>query len=140
MYEQQLKSYEAAIALPFRITSQGGIAMANSQAQVWADRVKGAVNTRIGERVMFSKFGTEIANYEWSTVTDMEDVVMTEIDNLFTSTFPTLTLDQVTVEYDSINNFVLVDIEYTTPNLDKVTTATGIAVVAGNLPIYEENR
>ena len=140
MYESQLKSYEAAIALPFRITPQGNIATATSQADVWQDRVRGAMNTRMGERVMFSKFGTDIANYEWSTVTDIEDVILSEIENLFTSTFPTLTLDQVTVEYDELNNRVLVDVEYSAPNLDKLTTNVGMAVVAGNLPIYEENR
>jgi phage baseplate assembly protein W len=140
MYEYQLKTYEAAIALPFKISSQGGIGMAQSQAQVWSDRVKGAINTRVGERVMFSRFGTEIANYEWSTQTDMENAVLTEIENLFTTFFPTLTLDQVSVEYDDINNSVLVDVEYTTPNMDSIKTNVGVAVVAGNLPIYEEPR
>jgi hypothetical protein len=94
----------------------------------------------MGERVMFSKFGTDIANYEWSTVTDIEDVILSEIENLFVATFPTLTLDQVTVDYDELNNRVLIDVEYSTPNLDKLTTNVGMAVVSGNLPIYEENR
>jgi hypothetical protein len=140
MFEQQLKSYESAISLPFRITPQGNIAKAMSQSEVWQDRVKTGINTRLGERVMFSRFGTDIANYEWSTVSDIENVVITEVENLFTSTFPTLTLDQVTVEYDEINNRVLVDVEYSTPNLDKLTNTVGMAVVSGNLPIYEENR
>jgi phage baseplate assembly protein W len=140
MFEQQLKSYESAISLPFRITPQGSIAKAMSQSEVWQDRVKTGINTRLGERVMFSRFGTDIANYEWSTVSDIENVVITEVENLFTSTFPTLTLDQVTVEYDEINNRVLVDVEYSTPNLDKLTNTVGMAVVSGNLPIYEENR
>lgn len=140
MYENQLKSYESAIALPFRITPQGGIATAQNQAQVWADRVKGALNTRFGERVMFSKFGTEIPSYQWDTVTSMEEIVITEVENLFTSFFTTLILDQVTVEHDEINNVVIVDVEYTTPNMDKITTNVGLAVVAGNLPLYEEPR
>jgi phage baseplate assembly protein W len=140
MYENQLKTYETAIALPFRFTPQGGIAMAQSQTQVWADRVKGALNTRFGERVMFSRFGTEIPTHQWDTVTDTEEIILTEVENLFTAFFPTLILDQVTVEHDEVNNVVIVDVEYTTPSMDKITTNVGLAVVAGNLPLFEEPR
>jgi len=140
MYDNQLKTYESAISLPFRITAQGGIKVAQSQAQVWADRVRGALNTRFDERVMFSRFGTQIASYEWDTVTNMEEVILTEVENMFTAFFPTLVLDQVTVEHDEVNNVVVVDVEYTTPNMDKITTNVGLAVVAGNLPLYEEPR
>jgi phage baseplate assembly protein W len=114
--------------------------MAQSQTQVWADRVKGALNTRFGERVMFSRFGTEIPTHQWDTVTDTEEIILTEVENLFTAFFPTLILDQVTVEHDEVNNVVIVDVEYTTPSMDKITTNVGLAVVAGNLPLFEEPR
>lgn len=131
---------ENAISLPFRFDSTGNVAHVTDQPHIWADRVKSAVGTIAGERVMRSEFGTDIALMHFDTTFDVEETIKDKVSALFGTTFPTLVLDDVTVFNNEVTNTVEVTVVYLLPNQETVTTQVGVATLAGTQQIYEENR
>lgn len=131
---------EKAISLPFRFDSTGNVAKSTDQTHIWADRVRSAVGTISGERVMRSEFGSDIALISFDTVFSIEESVKDKVSALFSTTFPTLVLEDVSVFNNEVTNTVEVTVVYLLPNQERITTQVGVATLTGTLPIYEENR
>jgi len=131
---------ESAIALPFRFTAAGNVQIETSQSAIWSDRVKSALGTIQGQRLLYSDFGTKIPATAWDTRTVMQEVISDEVSSMFLSLFPTLILDEVNISVDEKNNTIYADVVYRLPNQEVIRTQTGIAALSGIYPIYEENK
>ena len=130
---------EVALKMPFQFTARGSLATVTDQETIWADRVKSALGTIAGERIMHSTFGTEIPTSAWDTKSSMQNLMPERISGVFTTLFPTLQLNEIVLDFDDFNNILYVTIEYSLPNQKKLTTQVGIATLSGVQPIYEEN-
>jgi hypothetical protein len=130
---------EVAIALPFRIDAQGNIASSSDQSSIWADRVKSAVGTIKGTRLMRSFYGTDISEGMLTTVAEMSGVITDEITKVFSAQFPTLTLLGVSVDWDDSQNTIQADVLYKLPSQDEAKTQVGIASLSSNNQLSEVN-
>ena len=133
---------ESALRLPLSLDNYGNIVMTSNQNKIWADRVRSAIGTIRGERVMLPAYGSKISDSLFAGQTETEQVIKREISSVFNLYLPLLTLDEV--EVISTNDVgsdgtMTANITYTLPNLTQVTTAVGIVTINGNYPPYEEN-
>ena len=131
---------EYAIALPFNFDSFGGVGSTTSQEKIWADRLRSAIGTTVGERIMRSNYGTEIPRESFNTVTEMEGVILREIERVFVAQFPTLTLGEVTPTFDPKTSTINVEVFYNLPNKDEVSVSVGLVQIRPNEPLVEELR
>ena len=131
---------EYAIALPFSFDAFGGVASATNQEKIWADRLRSAIGTVVGERLMRSKYGTEIPRNSFATVTDMEGLVVSEIERVFTDQFTALTLTEVTPIFDPKTSTINVTVLYNLPNRDQASVSIGLVQISPDEPIIEELR
>lgn len=129
---------EVAISLPFVIDSYGKVGSTTEQSKIWADKVRSVIGTSLRERVMRPTFGTIIpfSLFETSDVASAE--IRAEINNAFLRFLPTLTLQEVTVEFDEANNVVNASLIYALPNDEVVVTTIGIVLLRGKTPFIEE--
>jgi len=131
---------EAAIALPFRFTAAGNVQIETTQSAIWADRVKSALGTIQGQRLLYSDFGTNIPATAWDTRSVMQETLADAINSMFLSLFPTLILDDVNIFSEDSSNTIYADVTYRLPNQETIRTQTGIATLSGIYPLYEENK
>ena len=129
---------EVAISYPFRLDSYGNVTVTDSYAKIWNDRVLLALNTANGERVMNWDLGTQIPYMVFGSGSENE--VETEIRKAFLDYLPALSLDDVQSSFDINTGTISVNLTYSLPNNDQVTTTVGVVTVAGNNPPYEENK
>jgi hypothetical protein len=129
---------EVAISYPFTIDAYGNIAATNSYTKIWNDRVLAALNTANGERVMDWDLGTQIPYMVFDS--GSESAVETEIRKAFLDYLPALTVDDVNSTFDINTGTITVNLTYSLPNNDQITTTVGVVTVAGNNPPYEENK
>ena len=130
---------EKAFSLPFTFDSTGNIAKTVDQSKIWQDKVRSAVGTILGERVMRSNFGSDVSFSQFDTVGEIQRTIEENVSELFSSTFPTLEVKDVLTEYNVSSEEIVVSIEYVLPNQDEVRTQVGIATLSGTQPLYEEN-
>lgn len=130
---------EVAIALPFRLDAQGNVATSTDQAKLWADRLKAAIGTIRGTRLLRSGFGTGVTDGFLDTTTAMDSVLHDEIVKIFVSQFPTLTLIDVSVDWDSDANTMTADVLYRLPSQEESQTQVGIAYLANDNLLSEVN-
>jgi phage baseplate assembly protein W len=132
---------ESAIKLPVTIDDMGNFAMTTDQNQIWSERVRSAVGTIRGERVMQPNYGTRIANSFFDGQNVVDQTIKREISEVFNTFLNLLTLDEVEVitsNSTGSNGTITANITYTLPNLTQVTTTVGIVTINGNYPPYEE--
>lgn len=129
---------EVAITLPFTIDLYGKVGSTIEQPKIWADRVKSVIGTSLRERVMRPNFGTVIpfALFETSEAASTE--IESEVKSAFLKFLPTLSLQEVTAEFDDVNNVIKTSVVYALPNDQIITTDVGIVVLRGKSPVYEE--
>jgi phage baseplate assembly protein W len=131
-------SDEVALKLPMSVDGNGNLVVSSVQSDIWADRVRIAVGTRIGERVMRPGYGTKSGAALFNTVTSTTEVVKKEINRIFHELFPLLTLKSTTVSFDEPTTTLTVGIIYELPNKDEQTLEVGVVTVTdSNIP-YEE--
>ena len=130
---------EKALSLPFTFDSTGNIANTVDQSKIWQDKVRSAVGTILGERVMRSNFGSDVSFSQFDTVGEIQRTIEENVSALFSSTFPTLEVKDVLAEYIVSSQELVVSVEYLLPNQDEVKTQVGIATLSGTQPLYEEN-
>jgi phage baseplate assembly protein W len=130
---------ERALSLPFTFDSTGNIATTLDQSKIWQDKVRSAVGTILGERVMRSNFGSDVSFSQFDTVGEIQKTIEENVSALFSSTFPTLEVKDVLAEYNVSSEELVVSVEYMLPNQDEVKTQVGIATISGTQPLYEEN-
>ena len=131
---------EYAISLPFGFDAFGGVASATTQEKIWADRLRSAIGTTVGERLMRTNYGTEIPRNSFQTVTEMEGIVTSEIQRVFSAQFSNLTLVEVTPTFDPKTSTINVTVLYSLPNRDQASVSVGLVQINPDEPIIEELR
>lgn len=131
---------EYAIALPFSFDAFGSVGSATTQNKIWADRVRSAVGTALGERVLNTRYGVSIPATSFSTITEMEGTVVSEVERVFVEQFPSLTLEEVTPTFSEKTSTIDVEVLYSLPNNDQSSVSVGLVRIDPDEPIIEELR
>lgn len=129
---------QKAISLPFSIDAYGKVASTQSQSKIWSDRVKSVLGTTLRERVMRPNFGTLIPYSIFNSEENAVGEITNEVKRTFSEQLPLLTLQTVSVNSDTYNNTLTVEVVYGLPNNEVVSTLVGLVLVPGAKPIYEE--
>jgi phage baseplate assembly protein W len=130
---------EVALTFPFSLNPlTGSIVTTTNQDVIWADRVKLAVETNLGERVMRPSYGTKIPAALFNTVDSFTDVFERDVQRVFVEQLPLLSFESITSDFNERENTLSVDITYSLPNNTKATTKVGVMVVSDINPPYEE--
>jgi phage baseplate assembly protein W len=130
---------EVAISLPFGLNAYGSINSTQSQSKIWSDRVLSVIGTLVGERVMQTTFGTEIANSLFASTQRMEEIIPVEVEKAFATYLTELTLVDTIINSDPNNGSVSVDIVYGLPNDEQRNTVVALVAIAGKNPPVQEN-
>ena len=130
---------ETTLKFPFTLDpNTGSIMSTSSQEAIWHSRVRMAMETRLGERIMRPTYGTEISQSVFNTITSMEETLKRETNKLFVYQFPLLELVSVTSFHDVKENRLSAEVTYRLPNNTSQTTQVGVIVVSDVNPAYEE--
>lgn len=129
---------ETVLPFPFGLDGNGNITITSDQSRIWNDRVKSAITTRVGERVMRPTYGTAIDSALFNTIGSMQEIVLKEVNRVFHQLLPLLSLEEVLSDYDEKTNQLTMEIRYKLPNNTLSTTQVGIVTVSNTNPIYEE--
>lgn len=131
---------ESAMSLPFSIDGYGNISKTSNQSEIWEARVKSAIGTAIGERVMRPGYGTRIPELFFDTQDALDAGIKKEVGAVFDSYLPLLTLNDVSVVYDDLFGEMTATISYSLPNQTVTTTSVSIVTINKTNPPYEEKR
>lgn len=134
----EIKVGEVAISLPFVINEFGSIQVATSQEKIWADRVRAAVGTAVGERIMRPDYGTEIPSTALANVESSQELIRSQIELAFVRDLSLLKLNSVEPTYDVSTATLSVEVTYELPNRQTETVTLGFASLSGNFPIIED--
>jgi len=129
---------EVAITLPFTIDAYGKVSSTIEQERIWADRVRSVIGTCLRERVMRPNFGTTIPFALFETSDSAIEEITSEVNAAFLNFLPTLSVKEVTANFNESLNVIDVSITYALPNDRLVTTTIGVVVVRGKLPPVQE--
>jgi phage baseplate assembly protein W len=130
---------EVALVLPFSLNPQTGTIMTTTnQDLIWSNRVRIAVETALGERVMRPTYGTKIPNALFNTVDGFDDVLQKEIGRVFVDQLPLLKLVSISTSHDTAYNKLSVNVTYQLPNNTEITTKAGVMVISNVNPPYQE--
>jgi phage baseplate assembly protein W len=134
-----MASIETAIAFPFALDDNGNVARTVDQNKIWGDRVRIAIGTRVGERVMRTDFGSRIARGLFDTITSMETLVKEDLNAVFAQQFPLLKLGEVETSFDEGTSSLTVSVTYSLPNKTTIssTAVVGTVTLSGNRQPYE---
>ena len=120
---------DVSLSLPFGLTSYGSIAVSYSDSGVWDSRVKIAVLTAKGERLMAPSYGTNIPNATFESVYDVETSLKENIEESFNLYLEDLELLETNVVVDEESASVSVDIVYKTPTGETLTTVVKRGII-----------
>jgi phage baseplate assembly protein W len=134
----EISSSEVALKLPLSLDKSGNLVLATSQEDIWADRVRIALGTRIGERVMRPGYGTTIGEALFDTVTTTSEIISKEVQRVFHEQFSLLTLQSVTPNFNELSSTLTITIVYLLPNRNEVVTQVGIVTVSETSAPFEE--
>lgn len=129
---------EVTISLPFTINPFGNVGFTEDQSKIWADRVRSVIGTMLRERVMRPTFGTLIPYAIFETSDNAVSEIKTEVSKAFDTQLPILTLTAVYVTIDEYTNVANIEVIYSLPNTQEVTTNIGLILIQGNKTAYEE--
>lgn len=130
---------EVALVLPFSLNPlTGAIITTTNQDEIWEDRVRMAIQTGLGERVMRPEYGTKIPSALFDTLTGFETTLSSELNKIFVEQLPLLELLTIEPTHTIKDNRLNVDITYKLPNKNETTTKIGVMVVSDTNPPYEE--
>ena len=129
---------EIAIALPFTIDPFGNIGSTQDQTKIWADKVRSVIGTTLRERCMRPAFGTVIPYALFDSQEDAVTEVQNEVSKVFNEQLRLLRLTSVDATIDEYTNVMNVDITYSLPNSETVSTNIGLVKIDGISPAYQE--
>lgn len=131
---------EVALRLPMALDSTGNLLTTDLEDQIWADRVKIALGTRLGERVMRPGYGSKIGNSLFSTVSSMQETVRREVTKIFSELFPLLEIGDMEFAFNELTGRLNISINYTLPNKKESRAVVGVMTISDTNPPYEELR
>lgn len=131
---------EVALRLPMSLDSTGNLLTTNLEDQIWADRVKMALGTRLGERVMRPGYGSKIGNSLFSTVSSMQETVRREVTKIFSELFPLLEIGDMNFTFNELTGRLNISVSYTLPNKKESRAVVGVMTISDSTPPYEELR
>jgi phage baseplate assembly protein W len=134
----EITSSEVALKLPLSLDKSGNLVLATSQEEIWADRVRIALGTRLGERVMRPSYGTTIGESLFDTVTTTSEAVTKEVQRVFHEQFTLLSLKSVTPSFNELASTLTITIVYLLPNKNEVVAEVGIVTVSDTSAPFEE--
>lgn len=123
--------------LPFAISASGSISDTTDYSKIWDYRVRLAIGTSLGERLLYSDYGMRIPDLTFSTMSLAKEVVTKEIQSVFMTYLPELSLDSVEVLFEEDSGTINVAVTYVLPNNNLGNTVLGVAVISGDNPISE---
>jgi len=126
------KLKEAAIGLPFTISSQNIVSYTTDYSKIWADRVRSAVGTLIRERIMNPKYGSNVPTHLFNTQEDMSNKLTLEIEKVFSGYLQLLSLQSVNVTFSESDNIIYADVTYSLPSQAAESLVIGIATISNN--------
>jgi phage baseplate assembly protein W len=141
--------YESAIALPFKIDPQGNVGKTDDYTKIWQDKVRSVLGTIAGERVYRATFGTNIPKNILGSITDVQETIEKDVARAFSTFLPILVLEDVIVSWnkgssvptdinnDVLNGTVSLEVVYSLPNQNKVTTTIGTVSISPTTTITE---
>lgn len=132
---------ELAVSLPFSVNAYGRIGTTTEKSKIWQDRVRSAIGTYIGERVMRPDFGSDVVDNVFESAEEAVSTIQTNIREAFASNLPTLTLSDVVVNYDENTGILDAEVIYSLPDAkieDVQSTTIGIVRIGSNLPPLQE--
>lgn len=129
---------DVAISLPFQITAFGKVNTTSDQSKIWQDRVKGVIGTIIGERVMRPTFGSKVGSQVFEDVDDLILNLEAAASKAFSSLLPSLTLEDVSVSFDTGDKVASVDITYSLPDKTFASASVAVATVSPSYSVIEE--
>ena len=129
---------EVALNIPFSLDKFGNISTTTDERIIWSNRVRSAVGTTVGERVMRPEYGTLIANTLFDTGSIMESRIKSEIERVFHDSLPLLVLNDISLNFSSVTNTLTVTVLYELPNKTEATVEVGVVVVSTSNAPYEE--
>jgi phage baseplate assembly protein W len=132
------EKYEVALRLPLSLDASGNLVMATTQSEIWADRIRIALGTRLGERVMRPTYGTTIGDALFDTVTATSETIIKEVRKVFHEQFTLLTLKSVSPSFNELASTLTITIVYLLPNRNEVVTEVGIVTVSDTSAPFEE--
>jgi phage baseplate assembly protein W len=135
----QIVTSEVALKLPLSL-SGGNLVLATTQNEIWADRVRIALGTRLGERVMRPNYGTKIGVALFDTVSVTTEIVKKEVSRVFHEQFPLLELTTIDSTFNEVTNTLTVTVVYLLPNKEEITTEVGVVTVSDTHAPFEEIR
>ena len=136
-----MASKELAISLPFSVNAYGRIGTTTEQSKIWQDRVRSVVGTYLGERVMRPNFGADVVDAVFENSGEADLIIQNEIRKAFEKYLPTLTLSEITTNYDEETGTIEADVVYALPDAkieDVTSTTIGLVRIAGTLPPLQE--
>lgn len=128
---------ESAIQVPFSIASNGKVADTVSFEKIWEYRVKAALGTSLGERVLRPNYGVEIADIEFNTGSIAQEIISREIEQVFVNYLPDLQLSEIEPTFIPDTGTLSVSVSYYLPNTTLSNVTVGVATIRGNSPISE---
>jgi hypothetical protein len=128
---------ERAIQLPFTLNGAGSVAATADPEKIWEYRVKTALGTSVGERLLRPTYGVSIADIEFNTESMAREILTREIETAFANNLEKLSLDTIDFSFDTSSGVLNVTVGYFLPNNNLVETTMGIANISGSSPISE---
>lgn len=133
-----------AIKLPFNVTPQGTIEDTSDFRQIWADRVRAVLLTSKYERVNNPDFGSsiydELLNGGVAKGGAKERVVAAIYEAFSTFLTPALTIQDVSVDFDTSVGILDVSVTYKLPDNTSATTTLNSLSISGDKPPVVETQ
>lgn len=105
-----------SLSIPFSLDGYGRIRSTTSQEKIYADRVRLALMTIPGERVMRPQFGSPIPEQSFESPEDIPDEIEAGVRQAFADFLPDLTLEEIEVTWEDVEaGTVTIELTYSAP-------------------------
>lgn len=130
---------EVAIKFPFSLDSLGNVMTTTDSSTIWADRVRAALSTRLGERVMRPSYGSNVSDQTFATSQSTTDAITKTVAEIFSLQLSMLSLSSVVPAYSEALGQTTITVTYQLPDKQTDTVQVGAVLLAGNNPPFEES-
>lgn len=114
------------LKFPLQLDSYGAFASTTSYSEIWKQRATAALSTLKETRVMRPEFGVSTDNVLFMNSMGAVSSVTGMVEDVFRNYLPDLILSRVEATNDEDNATIYVDVEFSLPNKQSVTTKVSI--------------